>query len=231
MDSNFQTSFIPKKPLVADAAPRTHRVSIFNFLATLVFFASLAAGGGMYFYKHSLETKIENQQADLRRAEAAFEPEAIDRLATLDRRLSASEEILDTHLSVTPLLDLIESATVISVQFTDFSYELPEKPGDAIKVSLTGVGPGYKTVGLQEEAFAGNKYIKNPIFSDLALGTRGQITFHVDFDVDPALLSYEPGSSGAAPVTFTEPTTFPVTDMTPPSTTTSSGASSPSGTP
>lgn len=216
MDKEFQTSFIPKKPLVEEKAPRSRKVSLFNFLATLIFFASLAAAAGMYFYKSSLEASIEKKQADLERAQAAFEPEAINELVTLDRRLETSLELLDKHLAVSPIFDLLSDVTLTTVQFTDFKFSVPEKSGDDITVELLGVAPGYKTVGLEEEAFAGNRYIKNPVFSDLTLGTRGQVTFNVEFSVDPALLEYN-GTTATPPSTeesTTSETTLPATPTT-----------------
>jgi hypothetical protein len=153
MDNNFQTSFIPKKPLVEEKAPRTRKVSLFNFLATLVFFASLAAAGGMYFYKSTLETGIEKKQADLERAQAAFDPETISELVTLDRRISTSLTLLDSHTKLSPIFDLLSEVTLTTVQFTDFKFSTPENAGDAIRVQLIGIAPGYKTVGLEEEAF------------------------------------------------------------------------------
>lgn len=208
MDNNngFQTSFIPKKPLVEEKAPRSHKVSLFNFLATLVFFASLAAAGGMYFYKSTLESGIEKKQADLERAQAAFDPGTIQELITLDRRINTSMELLDKHMIISPIFDLLSDSTLTTVQFTDFKFETPDATSDEIKVELIGVAPGYKTIGLEEEAFAKNQYIKNPVFSNLTLGTKGQVTFNVTFTVDPALLEYT-GAASEIDTTFTTATT------------------------
>lgn len=190
MDKEFQTSFIPKKPLVEQKASRSQKVSLFNFLATLVFFASLASAGGMYFYKSSLESGIEKKQADLERAQSAFDPETIKELIVLDRRLTTSKELLDSHMRVSPIFDLLSEVTVASVQFSDFKFKAPEKAGDVLSVDLIGVAPGYKTVGLEEVAFASNRFIVNPVFSNIALGLKGQVTFNVHFSIDDSFLDY-----------------------------------------
>ncbi|MBP6912225.1 MAG: hypothetical protein KBB88_03450, partial [Candidatus Pacebacteria bacterium] len=76
------------------------------------------------------------------------------------------------------------------VQFSDFKFKAPEKAGDVLSVDLIGVAPGYKTVGLEEVAFASNRFIVNPVFSNIALGLKGQVTFNVHFSIDDSFLDY-----------------------------------------
>ncbi len=195
MDRDSQTSFIPKKPLVEERVVRTRKVSLFNFFATLLFFASLAAAGGMYFYKSSITQNIEKMKTDLNRAKDAFEPGVIQDLETLDRRLNATQNILGDHLIVSPIFALLERSTLSSVQFTKFEYEMPTDSAGDVRISLSGLAPGYEAVALQNDAFAKESNIKNPKFSNLELDQKGHLTFEVEFFVDRANLSYEPSNS------------------------------------
>lgn len=195
MDRDLQTSFIPKKPLVEERVMRTRKVSIFNFLATLIFFASLVSAGGMYFYKANLTQSIAKMKADLERAKDAFEPGVIEDLEKLDRRLNATVSILDEHITVSPIFALIEESTLSSVQFTKFDYEMPSDATGDVKVTLTGIAPGYEAIALQNDAYASEKSIKNPKFSNLELDQRGRITFDVEFYVERGELAYEPNIS------------------------------------
>lgn len=195
MDRDLQTSFIPKKPLVEERVMRTRKVSIFNFLATLIFFASLVSAGGMYFYKANLTQSITKMKADLDRAKDAFEPGVIEDLETLDRRLNATISILDEHIAVSPIFTLIEESTLSTVQFTKFDYEMPSDATGDVKVTLTGIAPGYEAIALQNDAYASEKSIKNPKFTNLELDQRGRITFDVEFYVERGELAYEPNIS------------------------------------
>jgi hypothetical protein len=64
METKFQTSFIPKRPMVpvgglnASAPRRT--TSFFMIAAVLLFVVSIGAAGGMYFWKSYLESAQAN---------------------------------------------------------------------------------------------------------------------------------------------------------------------------
>ena len=54
MDQNFQTSFIPKKPIVKDTTPVKQPVGLLTIISVLFFIAMVITAGGLYFYKKSL---------------------------------------------------------------------------------------------------------------------------------------------------------------------------------
>jgi hypothetical protein len=113
----------------------------------------------------------------------------------LDRRLNATVSILDEHIAVSPIFSLIEKSTLSTVQFTKFDYEMPSDATGDVKVTLTGIAPGYEAIALQNDAYASEKTIKNPKFSNLELDQRGRITFDVEFYVERGELAYEPNVS------------------------------------
>ena len=67
MDDQPKTSFIPKKPIqvVDSSAPivstKTRKGSVFSFITTMIFLITLGVLGGVYFWKFTLQKKIENQ--------------------------------------------------------------------------------------------------------------------------------------------------------------------------
>jgi len=108
-------------------------------------------------------------------------------------------------MRVSPIFDLLSEVTVASVQFTDFKFQAPLKPGDALSIDLMGTAPGYKTVGLEEVAFASNRFIINPVFSNIALGLKGQVSFNVHFSVDASFLDYTVANTLTNPAPNREP--------------------------
>src|SRR3989344_1246780 len=102
MEPNFQTSFIPKKPMVVERAEKTPSVGIFTVLSFFILLAVLLATGGLYFYKGVLAKNITQMEYDLNLAKNRFEPSKITELQLLDRRLIASTEILSKHIAITP---------------------------------------------------------------------------------------------------------------------------------
>lgn len=191
IEKDFQTSFIPKKPLAQDRVSREKPISILNVIATIIFFASLSVGVVFYFYKLSLADSIEKMANDLERAQAAFEPTLIYELETLDRRITASQEILDRHISVTPIMSGLSAITLKSVQFTDFDFGVGTDNKNIIEVTLKGKAKSYTAIALQAEELKKQPAFIDPIFSNLSLDTKGNVVFDLNFEVDPAFVSYD----------------------------------------
>ena len=196
MDKEFQTSFIPKKPLTEDRVVRERPVSVVTFFATVIFFATLVAGVGAYGYQVVLAKKVKDMAVSLDKAKGAFEPSLLSDLEVLDRRINASQEILSNHIAVSPIFQSLQELTLKNVRFTKFSYEVSRESG--ITVKMSGLSPNYSyiTLALQSDVFVQNKYIKNPVFSNLNLDEKGNVTFDLTFSVDPSFVKY--GNAAAA---------------------------------
>jgi hypothetical protein len=192
MDTNFQTSFIPKKPLAEErVAVTTTHSSIFGFLATLIFISAIAASAGLYFYRTNLAKTIMSQQVQLNAARNAFEPSLITELKRLDRRITSANTILNSHIAVSPIFEALELNTLKTIQFTKFTYTTPANSKLPIKVELTGRARGYAAIALESDQLATNKYIRNSLFSDLNLNEQtGMVQFLLTFDVDPDLVRF-----------------------------------------
>ncbi|HEY0907930.1 MAG TPA: hypothetical protein VGE35_01130 [Candidatus Paceibacterota bacterium] len=196
MDPRFQTSFIPKKPIVAQPGRAPSSVNLFSLLATIVFIVALALSGGVYFYKELTQKQIDANKVSLEKAKGAFEPETINQIVRLDTRLENGKKILGNHIAVTPFFDFLSSITLKTVRFKTFEFNYLAK--DKIQVFMTGQARDYASVALQSDLFDAQKYLKNTLVSDMSLDSAGTISFKVDTIVDPSLLSYA-ASIGAAP--------------------------------
>jgi hypothetical protein len=191
MDTNFQTSFIPKKPLAEERVAAPKSTSLFSFIATLVFFGALASAAGMYFYKASLVKSIASSNASLAAARNSFEPALITTLQNLDRRITDAKFLLGSHIAVSPIFQALEINTLKSVQFTKFSYLTPADPSAPITVRMSGRARDYGSIALQSDQLAANKNIKNSIFSNLVLDTlTGTVAFDLVFTVSPDLVRF-----------------------------------------
>lgn len=217
MDNNFQTSFIPKKPLAEDQAPRQRHTSLFTFLGVVVFFVAILLAGGMYFYKTTLAKQIVSMNTDLELARNAFEPSLITELQILDRRINSANELLKNHIVVSPIFAALQESTLKSVQFTKFSYIFPQDQNGAVKVQMSGKARDYSSIALQSDELAKNRNIKDPIFANLALDERtGIVSFELAFTVDSDLVRYTSHLSERV----TAPATLPTTTTPLPTTTT-----------
>ncbi len=189
MDPRFQTSFIPKKPIVAQSSVRTPaNINLFALIATVIFVTTLAVGGAAFFYERVLAKQIESDKASLERARGAFDPELIAQIVRFDTRIETARKLIEQHVSVGPLFQFVADITLPSVRFNnfEFSYLSPEE----VEVSMTGQAKSYASVALQSDVLNDQKNLTEVTVGDMDLGNAGDISFSVTGKVNPALLRY-----------------------------------------
>jgi len=194
MEPNFQTSFIPKKPIVEERDIKTRSVSFFAIISIFILFTVLLATGGLYFYKGVLTTDITKMESDLNLAKNRFEPSKITELQVLDKRLRSASEILSNHMAITPIFQVLSDITMKTVRYTKFSYSIGTEKNPKITVKMSGQAVGYRSVALQSDLFATKDEGKNfidPVFSNLSLDDKGNVLFDLEFLVDPSFVDYK----------------------------------------
>jgi hypothetical protein len=191
MDQNFQTSFIPKKPIIEERVTSTQPVSVLLILSIFILFVVLLGTGAFYFYKSSVAKNIGDMQTSLNLAQNSFEPSKITELQLLDKRLNAATEILSKHIATTPIFDELGKITMHTVRFTKFSYDLGTNKDGKVDIKMSGIAVGYRSVALQSDLFAQDKNFINPFFSNLTLDNSGNVIFDLEFSVDPSFVNYK----------------------------------------
>ncbi len=222
MENSFQTSFIPKKPIVPapSAAPLStpHTKSIFSILSVGLLILVGVTAGGLFLYKNYLTNQKEVLSQSLVRARDSFERDTILELETFDKRMSASKKILTSHIVLSPLFTLIGELTIPSIQYTKFEHQMTDK--GLFYVKMTGTARDYKSIATQSEIFNSSKgrYLKSVVFSNLTTTEvkekdtkKTSIGFNVEFIVDPVLLSYEKNLLVSKTSRATEPVTSSTT--------------------
>jgi hypothetical protein len=191
MDQNFQTSFIPQKPIIKERVVSTRPIGVLLIASLFILFTVLLATGGLYFYKGIITKDIANMENTLNLAENRFEPSKIAELQVLDKRLRASTKILSKHITITPIFSALEQLTMKTVRYTKFSYDLGTDKNITVSVKMSGQAIGYRSIALQSDLLAQNKNLIDPIFSNLTLDNSGQVLFDLEFSVDPAFVNYQ----------------------------------------
>lgn len=189
MDPRFQTSFIPKKPLISTSQAPTKIINLFALIATLIFISTLALAGGVYFYDNLLLTQIDESKATLERAKNAFEPDTINKIIRLDTRIGVAQGLLNEHLATSYLFDIISASTLKTIRFKNFSFQYLAK--DKILVSMKGQAQSFTSVALESDTLNKIKNLKDTIISDLALDSSGTVSFLVTTTVDPSAIVYK----------------------------------------
>ena len=189
MEPKFQTSFIPKKPIVASEGVGKKSVDFFMMIATLLFLGSIVLSAGVYAYKILLDSRIQTLQSSLAKSSDAFDQDAIGNISRLNTRIEVSKDLLSKHLSTSAIFGFLASHTLKTISYADFSYSYGSD--GSIKVVLKGLAENYSSIALQSEEFGKqNQYIKSPIFSDLNPDQTGSVVFTLTALLDKNLISY-----------------------------------------
>lgn len=191
MENSFQTSFIPKKPIMGNATPssggKTTSISIVVSVAILV--VMILSSVGLFLYKDYLLKNRETLSSDLSKIKDSFDKDTIAELELYDNRMTTAKQILGSHIVLSPLFKSISDLTLSSIQYTDFSHEMKD---NVFSVRMSGVARDYKSIALQADVFNTSKgaMFKEVIFSNITKDKNNYVTFDLDFMVDRALLSY-----------------------------------------
>lgn len=202
MEPNFQTSFIPKKPIVQERSAPIRSIGFFSIISIFILFTILLVSLAFYFYKGILKKDITQMENSLNLAKNRFEPSKIIEFQLLDKRLRASSEILSRHVAITPIFQALSLITMKTVRYTKFGYDLEsalssqggDRKNTKVFIKMSGVAVGYRSVALQSDLFSTKDIGKNfiePVFSNLMLDDKGNVIFDLEFSVDPSFVDYK----------------------------------------
>ncbi len=215
METRFQTSFIPKKPMSVGGiggaagnsftAPHKNNVtSIFMTFAVIVFILSLLSIGGVYAYKQYLQNSLATYKQQLTDREQQFNISLIEDLKAANIKIDLASQLLRNHLAMSGIFEILGHLTIANVRFLSLDLTAPSKQSDGVKVSMTGYGTNLSAVAFQSdvlsqlELYGLRKIVKNPILSDPQLDANGTVGFGFSATVDPSSLSYEKSVSSAS---------------------------------
>ncbi len=212
METKFQTSFIPKKPLISptmsmQSKPR-RSVSLFMMFAVIIFVASLGAVGGTYLWKQYLISSQDNYRTQLAEREKQFNTDLIEQLKRVNVQIDMAKQLLNNHLAISGIFDIISHFTAENSRFMSLDVTAPTNSSDGIKISMRGFGKDFQSVAFQSdilgqlEQYGLRKIVKNPILSDPSLdGGAGTVSFGFTATLDPTSLSYKQSVLGSLDTT------------------------------
>ena len=195
MDPRFQSSFIPKKPVMTSMRPARGPINLLSLISTIVFIIALALGGGVFLYQSYLNNSIASDTQSLNLTKSQFDPATINDIIRLDSRLNTANSLLSQHAELSNLFLVLENTTLQTVRFTNFNFTIGDK--NTLTLSMNGEALGFADVALQAAAFNKSPYFKNLIVTGLSLESSGGVAFMISVNVDPSLISYAAPAAGS----------------------------------
>ena len=201
METNFQTSFIPKRPLIPQVNIRPKSgASILIVIAVFIFIISVGGAGFTFVAKSILLKNQEQDKIDLADNESRFNVPLIEELKKANIKIDLAKELLKNHIVVSEVFNMISGLTVEGVRFTSFDFSAPDalnQAGKSFRINMKGVANTFSSVAFQSDVFGRsqkyvtNKVIKNPVLSDLTVDTNGNVSFNFSAEVVGSDISYE----------------------------------------
>jgi len=191
MEPTFQTTFIPKKPLVNNQnSGSTGGVSLLVFLATILLVVSCALAGGMYLYRSNVEAKVAEMQKQLEQSSVSYDADLAFNIEDTNRRLTVAQDLVANHVSFSPLLITLGQNTLKTIRYTKMNAEQTVGSNASTTIKISGVAKNYDAIALQSDMFGKNRFIRDPIFSNLIPTIDNNISFDLSFTVDPSYMKY-----------------------------------------
>ena len=192
MEPKFQTSFIPKKPIIDSpgivVSHSKESSNIFSTIATVFFIITLLVYGSMFGYKIILQNQIISADKSLNDARASLETSKIQDLLDANSRIEATKNLLEKHIVVSELLLLVQSLTIKNFRYTDFQYK---NNNGLPSMSASTEAGSYNAIIQQSKVFDGASFIQGYSFSDFGLGDNGVIKTKFFTNLSPDLVSYK----------------------------------------
>lgn len=187
METKFQTSFIPKKPLVTDPTKPVvvHHggMSIMMIISLMLFVVSIGGAVFSVVWIGVLKQAQDSYKQQLADSEKRFNISLIEDLKKFSTKIDISKQLFQKHLSVSEIFPIINELTIESVKFDTFEFTEPDSSSDSIKITMKGIAKNYNSIAFQSDVFGSsdkfgkNKVIKNPVVADLSEDEGGQINF------------------------------------------------------
>lgn len=182
VDQNQTSSFIPKQGAVSTRrARRESSLGLLFLISLLLLGISLLVFAGSFGYRAVLDRQVNKPcggdgsacglKATVDRTREELGIEEIIRYSRLDKKMTAAAGLIDRHISLVPLLDLIETETLHTVRFSAMVLNVDGG------VTLEGVATSYADLASQVKTLEKNPGVKAVVFSDVDLNDAGQVVF------------------------------------------------------
>ncbi|MFA6459233.1 MAG: hypothetical protein WCV79_02445 [Candidatus Paceibacterota bacterium] len=225
METKFQSSFIPKKPLpsvgmqgVNTGVPTklrpVHTTSLLLNIAILIFIVSIGSGAVVYAWKVVLENNLTGYKQELEDKQKQFNPDLINQLKVVNIKIDNAKHLLAKHMAVSTVFDVVSRMTSENIRFLSMEVTTPmaattqnggsqvgsNSPSN-ISITLSGQGLSLSAVAFQAQILAElDKYnlkdiVKNPVLSDPSIEADGSVLFKMSQEIDPSTVIYMKGAS------------------------------------
>lgn len=183
-------SFIAKTTTLPKPVYKSRGLGFLTIISVLLLVVSFAALAGVWLYMGVLRGDMDKLSADFDKTKKEFDVASIQDLSGVSISIDVSKKILQSHVAVSRIMDLLEQNTLPDVRFINFNYG--GSGGDKGNIiALSGDAKSYTTLAEQALALESVKNIESLSLSNLSLRSGGRIGFDLSIVINPALVNYQ----------------------------------------
>lgn len=160
-------------------------MGILTGISLAFFLVMLAVWGGVFFYERSLAETLDGRTRELKRLEAALDPEIIREVVRVDNGLAMARTLLGAHVYATNVFTFLQEQTLRTVQYNSFTYS-----SDGTRVTVVGDADGYISLHQQLERLRSAPLVSDVKFTTVSIGEGGRIRFSFDITFNRTLLQF-----------------------------------------
>lgn len=138
---------------------RKHTLHVFGVLSTTLVILSFCSTAGLFAYKYYLNTQLTAERGNLNALNDTTTERKLSEIQTYDHKLTIARSLLDNHIAVSRIFNVLEDSTKQTIRLISFEYTYD--PGFEAEIKLGGDTKELKSVALQKL-----QVINDSIFSD-----------------------------------------------------------------
>lgn len=191
METKFQTSFIPKKPVattITDTGDFRAKPNILGLITTIIFLASILITGVVFLLVKFTNDTIIDQQNTITKDYSSFQKSLIDEATKLDDRMESIKTLLNNHVAPTEFFALLEENTLKTVSFSGLT--ISRSDSGLIKLKASGIARNAESIVAQSDKLGASQKFKDVIFSGVNISDQDLASFVFEASLDPKVLSY-----------------------------------------
>lgn len=212
MDKKNKISFIPQKPISRKKHVSERPISLMVTVSFLLFFLTLGAFGGMFFYYNNIKKITAAKQLELSASKQRLDPDnAMERAAEFQKKINSIKKLLSSHIASSAIFSLLEDITLKSISFSSYNFSLSKdinrpninnikeassnnKTPQTYSVDMKGVAPSYASLAYQSDVIKKeinkNKRISDFDISNILLNEKGDVSFKLKLYILPSFVAY-----------------------------------------
>jgi len=201
-NSQNSSSFIPKSPVRGNVKPRrkVRKIYLFTYLTSIIFFGTLIASAGTFFYKYTTRATLDEQKALLAIEKKELDVDReIEEVRAFELHSVTAYTLLDRHVSLGEIFESLESTTLESVQLTGFSYT--KNKDNSLQLSLIAKTNSFNAALFQRSQFLEGTILENAkvaevlytnAISEETLSSKTEVVLTIEKTLTPGEIPYIP---------------------------------------